>query len=54
VAIEADVVIEGSGEKYAAWIFNGTIPRPVVRVAAEIDFLKNYRAINAGKTIPST
>ena len=71
-AVETDVVIEGSGEKYAAWTFNGQMPGPVVRVtegdtvkftltnpatnkyphamdfhAAEIDFLKNYRAINA-------
>ncbi|MDE3050354.1 MAG: multicopper oxidase domain-containing protein, partial [Nitrospirota bacterium] len=78
-AVETDVVIEGNGEKYAAWTFNGTVPGPVVRVtegdtinftltnpatnknphamdfhAAEIDFLKNYRAINAGETISFT
>lgn len=78
-AVETDVVIDGSGEKYAAWTFNGQMPGPVVRVsegdtvnftltnptenknphamdfhAAEIDFLKNYRAINAGETISYT
>lgn len=78
-AIETDIVIDGSGEKYAAWTFNGTVPGPVVRVtegdtvkftltnpatnkaphamdfhAAEIDFLKNYRAINPGETINFT
>src|SRR5205085_1742361 len=78
-AVETDVVIDGSGEKYAAWTFNGTMPGPVVRVtegdvikftltnpatnknphamdfhAAEIDFLANYRAINAGETITYT
>jgi len=78
-AVETDVIIDGSGEKYAAWTFNGTMPGPVVRVtegdtvkftltnpatnkyphamdfhAAEIDFLKNYRAINAGETISYT
>ena len=78
-ALETDVVIDGSGEKYAAWTFNGQMPGPVVRVsegdtinftltnpaenknphamdfhAAEIDFLKNYRAINAGETISYT
>jgi len=78
-ALETDVVIDGSGEKYAAWTFNGQMPGPVVRVsegdtinftltnpaenknphamdfhAAEIDFLKNYRAINAGETIGAT
>lgn len=78
-AVESDVVIDGSGEKYAAWTFNGQMPGPVVRVtegdtinftltnpetnknphamdfhAAEIDFLKNYRAINAGETISYT
>ncbi|MCX5723445.1 MAG: multicopper oxidase domain-containing protein [Nitrospirae bacterium] len=72
-AVETDVVVEGNGEKYAAWTFNGTFPGPVVRVtqgdtinftltnpatnknphamdfhAAEIDFLKNYRAITRG------
>jgi len=31
-AVETDVVIEGSGEKYAAWTFNGQMPGPVVRV----------------------
>ncbi|HKC92894.1 MAG TPA: multicopper oxidase domain-containing protein [Nitrospira sp.] len=78
-AVETDVIIDGSGEKYAAWTFNGQMPGPVVRVtegdtvkftlsnpatnkfphamdfhAAEIDFLKNYRAINAGETIDYT
>ena len=78
-AVETDVVIDGSGEKYAAWTFNGQMPGPVVRVtqgdtikftltnpaankyphamdfhAAEIDFLKNYRAINPGETISYT
>jgi len=78
-AVETDVVIDGTGEKYAAWTFDGTVPGPVVRVtegdtinftltnpatnknphamdfhAAEIDFLKNYRAINAGETISYT
>src|SRR5262249_27799390 len=78
-AVETDVIIDGSGEKYAAWTFNGQMPGPVVRVsegdtvkftltnpaenknphamdfhAAEIDFLKNYRAINAGETISYT
>lgn len=78
-AVETDVVIDGAGEKYAAWTFNGQFPGPVVRVtqgdtvkftltnpstnkfphsmdfhAAEIDFLKNYRAINAGETISYT
>ena len=78
-AVETDVVIDGSGEKYAAWTFDGRMPGPVVRVtegdtvkftltnpatnkyphamdfhAAEIDFLKNYRAINAGETISDT
>ena len=71
-AVETDVVIDGGGERYKAWTFNGQFPGPVVRVtegdtvkftltnpatnknphamdfhAAEIDFLKNYRAINA-------
>ena len=31
-AVETDIVIDGSGEKYAAWTFNGTVPGPVVRV----------------------
>ena len=31
-AVESDVVIDGSGEKYAAWTFNGQMPGPVVRV----------------------
>jgi nitrite reductase (NO-forming) len=31
-AMETDIVIDGSGEKYAAWTFNGTVPGPVVRV----------------------
>ena len=31
-AVESDIVIDGSGEKYAAWTFNGTMPGPVVRV----------------------
>jgi nitrite reductase (NO-forming) len=78
-AVESDVVIEGGGDKYAAWTFNGQMPGPVVRVtegdtvnftltnpvenknphamdfhAAEIDFLKNYRAVNAGETITFT
>ncbi|MCS6294480.1 MAG: multicopper oxidase domain-containing protein, partial [Nitrospira sp.] len=78
-AVESDVIIDGGGEKYAAWTFNGTMPGPVVRVtegdtinftltnpatnknphamdfhAAEIDFLKNYKAINAGETISYT
>ena len=78
-AVESDIVIDGGGEKYAAWTFNGTMPGPVVRVtegdtinftltnpatnknphamdfhAAEIDFLKNYKAINAGETISYT
>ena len=78
-AVETDIVIEGSGEKYAAWTFDGQMPGPVVRVvegdtiqftltnpatnkyphamdfhAAEIDFLKNYRAVNAGETISYT
>ena len=71
-AVETDVVIDGGGERYKAWTFNGQFPGPVVRVtegdtvkftltnpatnknphamdfhAAEIDFLKNYRGINA-------
>jgi len=74
-----DIVIDGGGEKYAAWTFNGQFPGPVVRVtegdtinftltnpetnknphamdfhAAEIDFLKNYRAVNAGESISFT
>src|SRR5512145_975209 len=78
-AVEKEVVIDGGGEKYAAWTFNGQMPGPVVRVtqvetikftltnpatnkyphamdfhAAEIDFLKNYRAINTGETISYT
>ncbi len=78
-AVEAEVVIDGSGERYKAWTFNGQFPGPVVRVtegdtvkftlknpatnknphamdfhAAEIDFLKNYRAINAGEEISYT
>lgn len=78
-AVETDVVIDGGGEKYAAWTFNGTVPGPVVRItegdvikftltnpatnknphamdfhAAEIDFLANYKAINAGETITYT
>lgn len=78
-AVETEVVIEGSGEKYAAWTFDGQVPGPVVRVtegdtvkftltnpatnkyphamdfhAAEIDFLNNYKAINAGETISYT
>ncbi|HJU03726.1 MAG TPA: multicopper oxidase domain-containing protein [Nitrospiraceae bacterium] len=78
-AVESDVIIDGSGERYKAWTFNGQMPGPVVRVkegdtinftltnpegntyphamdfhAAEIDFLKNYRAINAGETISYT
>ena len=78
-AVEKNVVVEGGGETYAAWTFNGQMPGPVVRVtegdtirftltnpaenknphamdfhAAEIDFLKNYRAINAGETIDFT
>ena len=31
-AVETDIVIDGGGEKYAAWTFNGTVPGPVVRV----------------------
>ncbi len=31
-AVETDVVIDGSGERYAAWTFNGQVPGPVVRV----------------------
>jgi len=31
-AVETDIVIEGSGEKYAAWTFDGQMPGPVVRV----------------------
>lgn len=78
-AVETDIVIDGGGEKYAAWTFNGQFPGPVVRVtegdtinftltnpatnknphamdfhAAEIDFLKNYRAVNAGESISFT
>ena len=78
-AVETVVVVEGNGEKYAAWTFNGQFPGPVVRVtegdtvkftltnpaankaphamdfhAAEIDFLKNYKAINPGETISYT
>ncbi|MGZ9159445.1 MAG: multicopper oxidase domain-containing protein, partial [Nitrospira sp.] len=78
-AVETDVVIDGGGEKYAAWTFNGQFPGPVVRVtegdtvnftltnpatnknphamdfhAAEIDFLKNYRAVNTGESISFT
>ena len=78
-AVETDIVIDGGGEKYAAWTFNGQFPGPVVRVtegdtinftltnpetnknphamdfhAAEIDFLKNYRAVNTGETISFT
>ncbi|MGH7165923.1 MAG: multicopper oxidase domain-containing protein [Nitrospiraceae bacterium] len=78
-AVESDVVIDGGGEQYKAWTFNGQFPGPVVRVtqgdtvkftlhnpkknvyphamdfhAAEIDFLKNYRAINAGESISYT
>lgn len=78
-AVESDIVIDGGGETYAAWTFNGQMPGPVVRVtegdtinftltnpatnknphamdfhAAEIDFLKNYRAVNAGETISYT
>ena len=31
-AVETDIVIDGGGEKYAAWTFNGQFPGPVVRV----------------------
>ena len=31
-AVETDVVIDGNGENYAAWTFNGQMPGPVVRV----------------------
>ena len=31
-AVESDIIIDGGGEKYAAWTFNGTMPGPVVRV----------------------
>ena len=34
-AVETEVVIEGSGEKYAAWTFDGQVPGPVVRVTEE-------------------
>ncbi|MGE3152449.1 MAG: multicopper oxidase domain-containing protein [Nitrospiraceae bacterium] len=79
VAVETEIVIDGDGDKYAAWTFNGQVPGPVVRVtegdtikftltnpptnknahamdfhAAEVDFLKNYRAINAGESISFT
>lgn len=78
-AIEKEVVIDGEGNLYKAWTFNGQFPGPVVRVtegdtvrftlenskentfphsmdfhAAEIDFLKNYKAINPGETISYT
>jgi len=78
-ATESEVVIDGGGEKYKAWTFDGQFPGPVVRVtegdtvkftlhnpksntfphamdfhAAEIDFLKNYRAINPGEDISYT
>src|SRR6476469_8773292 len=78
-AVETEIVIDGSGEKYAAWTFDGQMPGTVVRVvegdtikftltnpatnkyqhamdfhAAAVDFLKNYRAINAGETINYT
>lgn len=78
-AIEHEVIIDGSGDRYRAWTFNGQFPGPVVRVtegdtvkftlhnpstntyphsmdyhAAEIDFLKNYRAINPGESISYT
>jgi nitrite reductase (NO-forming) len=78
-ATENAVIIDGGGESYKAWTFNGQFPGPAVRVtegdtvefslsnpksntyphamdfhAAEIDFLKNYRAINPGETISYT
>ena len=28
-AVETDVIIEGNGERYAAWTFNGQVPGPV-------------------------
>lgn len=31
-AVETEVVIDGGGENYAAWTFNGQFPGPVVRV----------------------
>ena len=31
-AVETSVVIDGNGERYAAWTFNGQMPGPVVRV----------------------
>lgn len=79
IAVEKEVVIDGGGDLYKAWTFNGQFPGPVIRVtegdtvkftltnpkenafphamdfhAAEIDFLKNYRAINPGETISYT
>lgn len=78
-ATESEIVVQGTGETYKAWTFNGQMPGPVVRVtegdtvnftlinpatnanphsmdfhAAEIDFLKNYRAIKPGDTIKYT
>src|SRR5262249_62249913 len=32
-AVETDVIIDGSGEKYGAWTFKGQRPGPVVRRA---------------------
>ena len=31
-AMETEIVVEGTGEKYKAWTFNGQMPGPVVRV----------------------
>jgi nitrite reductase (NO-forming) len=31
-AVEAEVVVEGGGQQYKAWTFNGQFPGPVVRV----------------------
>ncbi|HKN87597.1 MAG TPA: multicopper oxidase domain-containing protein, partial [Nitrospiraceae bacterium] len=78
-AMEKEIVIDGEGNTYKAWTFNGQVPGPAVRVtegdtikftltnpssntyphsmdfhAAEIDFLKNYRAVNPGESISYT
>src|SRR5215210_4637075 len=47
-AVETDIVVDGSGEKYAAWTFNGQFPGPVVRVTEgdTVNFTLTYPATN--------
>ena len=33
-AVETEVIIDGQGQKYAAWTFNNQFPGPVIRVRA--------------------